>query len=66
VKDDPDLIECEVIPGHRNGLFNFIMRMKLSILQDSFEHPEAPKVAPAQVWRIGRVWQSCNAMLVEF
>jgi hypothetical protein len=50
VEDALDLIECEIIPGHRNRLFNFIMQMKLLILQDSFEHPEEPKVARAQVW----------------
>jgi hypothetical protein len=50
VKEALDLIECEVIAGHGNRLFNFIMRMKLSILQDSFQHPEEPKVARAQVW----------------
>jgi hypothetical protein len=49
VKDALDLIECEIIPGHRNRLFNFIMRMKLSIVQDSFQHPEEPRVAWAQV-----------------
>jgi hypothetical protein len=66
VKDALDLIEFEVIPGHRNRLFNFIMQMKLSILQGSFKHPEEPKVARAQVSRIGWVLQSCNVMLVEF
>jgi hypothetical protein len=66
VNDALDLIECEVIPGRRNRLFNFIMRIKLSIPQDSFQHPEKPKVAQAQVWRIGRVRQWCNVMLVEF
>jgi hypothetical protein len=66
MKDALDLIECEVIPGHLNCLFNFIMRMKLSIRQDSFQHPEEPKVAWAQVWRIGWVRKSCNVMLVEF
>jgi hypothetical protein len=40
MKDALDLIECEAIPGYRNHLFNFIMRMKLSILQDSFQYPE--------------------------
>jgi hypothetical protein len=42
------------------------MRMKLLILQDSFQHLEEPKVAWTRVWRIGWVRQSCNVMLVEF
>jgi hypothetical protein len=50
VKDVLDITECEVIPGHRNRLFNFIVRRKLSIIQNSFQHPEEPKVARAQVW----------------
>jgi hypothetical protein len=66
VKDGLGLIKCEVIPGHRNRFFNFIMRMKLSILQDSFQHPEEPKIAPAQVWRMEWVRQSCNVMPVKF
>jgi hypothetical protein len=66
VKDAMDLIECEIITGHRNRLFNFILRMKPSILQDSFQHPEEPEVARAQLWRIGSVRQLCNVMLVEF
>jgi hypothetical protein len=66
VKDTLGLIEFEVIPRHRNRLFDFIMRMKLSILQDFFQHPEEPKVARAQVWRIGWVQQSCDVVLVEF
>jgi hypothetical protein len=66
VKDALDLIDYDVIPGHRNRLFYFIMRMKFSILQDFCQHPEEPKVARAQVSRIGRVRQSCNMMLVEF
>jgi hypothetical protein len=66
VKDALDLIEYEVIPGHCNRLFNFIMRMKLTILQDSFQHPEEPKVVRVQVWRTEWVRQSCNVMLVEF
>jgi hypothetical protein len=66
VKDALDLIECEVIPGHRIRFFNFIMRMKLSILQNSFQHPEELKVARAQIWRMGQVRQSFNVMLVGF
>jgi hypothetical protein len=66
VKDALDLIKYEVIPGHRNRAFNFIMRMKLLILQDSFQYAEKPKVARAQVRRIGWVRQSCNVILVEF
>jgi hypothetical protein len=66
VKDALDLIECEAIPDYRNPLFNFIMRMKLSILQDSFQHPEEPKVSRAQVWGMGWVRQSRNVMLAEF
>jgi hypothetical protein len=65
VKDALDLIECEVISGHCNCLFNFIIRMKLSVLYNSFQHPEEPKVARAQVSRIGLVRQSCNVILVE-
>jgi hypothetical protein len=62
VKDALHLNECEVIPGYHNRLFNFIMRMKLSIFQDSFQHPEAPKVARAQVWRIvGAAIVQCDA-----
>jgi hypothetical protein len=66
VKDVLDLIECEIIPGHRNRLFNFIMRIKISILQDSFQHPEEQKVVRDQVWRMGWVRQSCNVMPAEF
>jgi hypothetical protein len=66
VKDALDLIECEVIPGHDNRSFNFIMPMELSIIQDSFQHPEEPKVARTQVWQMGWVRQSCKVMIIEF
>jgi hypothetical protein len=42
------------------------MWMKSWILQDSFQHPEEPKLVRAQVSRIGWVPQSCNVMFVDF
>jgi hypothetical protein len=46
------VIKIEVIPRRCNRRINFIICVKLAILQDFFQHIKEPKVVRAYVWRI--------------
>jgi hypothetical protein len=50
VEDALNVLNSEVIPRHRNRLFNFLMRMKNAILHNSFQQTKEPKVTRAYIW----------------